>query len=148
MSKATDVPFEETLRVRDSCLCLHVQRASRALARHYDETFRPLGLTSGQFSLMMSLNQPSPPTMGAVSRLLAMDRTTVTANLKPLERRGLVAVAVDPDDRRNRRLHLTPAGRQLLAEALPFWDKAQKEVQELAGEADLNRFCAELRALS
>jgi len=86
--------------------------------------------------------------MGAVSRLLAMDRTTVTANLKPLERRGLVAVAVDPDDRRNRRLHLTPAGRQLLAEALPFWDKAQKEVQELAGEADLNRFCAELRALS
>src|SRR5215475_7422678 len=86
-----EVPYETTLLVRDACLCLHVQRAARALARRFDEALRPLGLTNGQFSLMMSLNRPEPPSMGSVATLLAMDRTTLTAALKPLERRRLVA---------------------------------------------------------
>src|ERR1700733_2686081 len=92
MSRTASVPFETTLRVRDSCLCLHVQRAARALARRFDEALRPLGLTNGQFSLLMSLNRPKPPAMSAVASLLAMDRTTLTAALKVLERRGLVKV--------------------------------------------------------
>jgi DNA-binding MarR family transcriptional regulator len=96
-----DVSFETTCAVRDACLCLHVQRAARAIARHFDEAFRPLDLTNGQFSLMMSLNAPQPPTIGTISALLAMDRTTLTAALKPLERRGLVAVSVDESDRRS-----------------------------------------------
>ena len=109
--------------VRDTCLCLHVQRAARALARRFDEALRPLALTQGQFSLLMSLNRPQPPSIGEVSALLAMDRTTVTANVKPLERRGLVQVRVDPDDRRNRRLELTASGRALLAAAAPVWKR-------------------------
>ena len=112
-----------THRVRDTCLCLHVQRAARALARRFDEALRPLALTQGQFSLLMSLNRPQPPSVGEVSALLAMDRTTVTANVKPLERRGLVQVRVDPDDRRNRRLELTASGRGLLAAAAPVWKR-------------------------
>jgi DNA-binding MarR family transcriptional regulator len=110
-----------TLMVRDRCLCLHVQRAARALARRFDDVFRPFDLTSGQFSLLMSLNRPEPPTLGNVATVLAMDRTTLTAALKPLERRGLVKVAVDKKDRRSRRLTLTAAGRALLAKALPLW---------------------------
>ena len=98
------VPFEATLKVRDACLCLHVQRAARALARRFDQALKPLGLTNGQFSLLMSLNRPEPPPMGPVAELLAMDRTTLTAALKPLQRRGLVEMEVDPDDRRGRRL--------------------------------------------
>src|SRR5690606_30994522 len=98
MSSRDELPFEITLQVRDSCLCLHVQRAARALARRYDDALRPMGLTSGQFSLMMSLNRPHPPRIGEVSALLAMDRTTLTANLKPLERRGLVRVSIDEAD--------------------------------------------------
>src|SRR5919199_6973244 len=90
------VPFETTLEVRDTCLCLHVQRAARALARRFDEALRPVGLTHGQFSLLMSLNRPEPPTIGSVAALLAMDRTTLTANLKPLERRGPVQGTRDP----------------------------------------------------
>src|SRR3954469_15209319 len=100
MSKPTDLPFETTLLVRDTCLCLHAQRAARALARQFDEALRPLGLTNGQFSLLMSLNRPGPAGMGSVAALLAMDRTTLTAALKPLTRRGLVAVLPDPQDRR------------------------------------------------
>jgi DNA-binding MarR family transcriptional regulator len=113
MSSWNELPVEITRMVRDTCLCLHVQRAARAVARHYDEALRPLGLTNGQFSLMMSLNRAQAPSIGEVSTLLAMDRTTLTANLKPLERRGLVTVTVDDADKRSRRLALTPAGRDL-----------------------------------
>src|SRR6476660_6418251 len=93
-------PFEFTLHVRDTCLCLHVQRAARALARRVDDVLRPLGLTNGQFSLLMSLNRPEPPKIGSVAALLVMDRTTLTANLKPLQRRGLITVSADEDDKR------------------------------------------------
>src|SRR5665648_701147 len=115
MSKSSELPFELTLHVRDRCLCMHVRRAARALARRYDNALRPAGLTNGQFSLMMSLNRPAPPAMGDVAALLAMDRTTLTANLKPLERRGLVEVTADAEDKRSRRLALTQAGRKGLA---------------------------------
>ncbi len=104
MSKPPDIPFATTLLVRDTCLCLHVQRAARALARRFDDALRPAELTSGQFSLMMSLNRPHAPSMGAVAALLAMDRTTLTAALTPLDRRGLVEIVVDPADRRGRLL--------------------------------------------
>jgi len=134
MSKANCLPLEKTHFVRDTCLCLHVQRAARALARHFDEVMRPLGLTHGQFSLLMSLNRPEAPTMGGVAAFLAMDRTTLTANLKPLERRELVKVTPDEKDRRSRRLTITDAGRALLVEAFPVWQKAHAEVERrLAG---------------
>src|SRR5438270_10386578 len=116
-----ELPFAVTLHVRDTCLCLHVQRAARALARRFDDVLRPLDLTHGQFSLLMSLNRPEPPSIGSVASLLAMDRTTLTANLKPLERRGLIKVSVDKKDKRSRRLTITGAGRALLAKAFPLW---------------------------
>lgn len=113
--------FAATLHIRDHCLCLHAQRAARALSRRFDEAFRGVGITSGQFSLLNSLNRPEPPTIGAVGAVLGMDRSTVTANLKPLEKRGAVAMTVDPKDRRGRRVALTDAGRALLAAATPIW---------------------------
>src|SRR5690242_3120613 len=113
MSNRDRLPVAVTHLVRDTCMCLHVQRAARALARRFDEALRPVGLTSGQFSLLMSLNREQPPTIGQVSAVLAMDRTTLNANLKPLQRRGLLTVSVDDTDRRTRRLALTAAGRAL-----------------------------------
>ena len=146
MSKHEDVPIEITHLVRDTCLCLHVQRAARKLARCFDQALRPLGLTNGQFSLMMSLNRPDAASLGSVSTLLAMDRTTLTANLKPLERRGLVTVSVDPEDRRSRRLALTLAGRALLAAAVPIWREAHAAVDRRVSDPD--RLRADLQALS
>jgi DNA-binding MarR family transcriptional regulator len=124
MSKRGRLSHAFTHHVRDTCLCLHVQRAARALARRFDEALRPLALTQGQFSLLMSLNRPEPPSIGDVAVLLAMDRTTVTANVKPLARRGLIKMRVDREDRRNRRLELTPSGQALLAAAAPIWKRA------------------------
>jgi DNA-binding MarR family transcriptional regulator len=147
VSSPETLPYETTLVVRDCCLCLHVQRAARALARRFDDALRPFGLTNGQFSLLMSLNRPLPPPMGPVASLLAMDRTTLTAALKPLERRGLVAVHQDPDDRRSRILSLTAKGRELLMGALPVWEITHREVEQAAGgnPEELRR---SLRALS
>ncbi len=148
MSKCDDLPFETTLEVRDTCLCLHLQQAARALARRFDAALRPLGLTSGQFSLLMSLNRPEPASIGNVSSLLAMDRTTLTANLKPLERRGLVTVAADNTDKRTRRLTLTPAGRALLGAAVPVWRRTHAGIDRLLTGSSLDRLRADLRALS
>jgi DNA-binding MarR family transcriptional regulator len=148
MSNRLKVSRETTLLVRDCCLCLHVQRAARALARRFDEALRPLGLTNGQFSLLMSLNRPEPPAMAAVASLLAMDRTTLTAALKPLERRGLLRTTRDPEDRRSRLMALTPKGMTLLAKAVPVWQQTHREVEELLPEGDPNRLRSNLGVLS
>ncbi|HSE79577.1 MAG TPA: MarR family winged helix-turn-helix transcriptional regulator [Alphaproteobacteria bacterium] len=129
-------------------MCLHIQRAARAVARRYDEALRPVRLTNGQFSLMMSLNRAEAPSIGKVSALLAMDRTTLTANLKPLERRSLVKVTVDPADKRSRLMALTPAGRRLLAVALPLWRRAQIATERLVAGSGPDRLRVALRALS
>ena len=123
-----DLPIAVTHEVRDRCLCLHVQRAARALARVFDDVLRPVGLSHGQYSLMVSLNQPNAPRLGDIARFLAMDRTTLTANLKPLVRRGLLRVEPDPKDARTRRLMLTEAGRDLLVKAVPIWRDTHDQV--------------------
>jgi len=135
------------LEVRDCCLCLHAQRAARALARRFDDALRPTGLTNQQFSLLMALNRLEPPTMAPVARLLGMDRTTLTAALKPLERRGLLLVEADPADRRSRRLCLTAEGHAVLWDALPIWKRTHVAIEvELPG-VDMQELIASLRAL-
>ncbi|MEV4608436.1 MULTISPECIES: MarR family winged helix-turn-helix transcriptional regulator [Rhizobiaceae] len=133
MSNSESIPFSTTLHVRDTCLCLHVQRAARALARRFDVAMKPIGLNNGQFSLMMSLNRPVPATMKSVCDLLAMDRTTLTAALKVLERRGLVRTETDPKDRRGRLLTLTEAGMAMLSAALPIWTRVHAEIDAELG---------------
>ena len=134
--------------VRDTCLCLYLQRAARAVGRRFDAALRPLGLTNGQFSLLMSLNRPEPASMGAIAALLAMDRTTLTANLKPLERRDLVEVTVDAADKRSRRLRLTSAGRALLAAAVPVWADTHAAIEGLLVRTDPDELRRDLRLLS
>ena len=123
-----DLPLKVTHEVRDRCICLHLQRAARAVARLFDDALRDLQLTNGQYSLLMALNRPEPPSISEVAFVLAMDRTTLTANLKPLQRRGLIEVTADTKDRRSRRLSLTDAGRDLLAEAVPIWRATHDEL--------------------
>jgi DNA-binding MarR family transcriptional regulator len=118
------------------------------LGRRFDEALRPFGLTNGQFSLLMSLNRPEPPPMGPVASLLAMDRTTLTAALKPLERRGLVKISQDPADRRSRLLTLSDSGRTLLARAVPVWEKTHRLIEQLIPDGDPEALRRGLRALS
>jgi DNA-binding MarR family transcriptional regulator len=134
--------------VRDACLCLHAQRAARTLSRLFDEAFQPVGITSGQFSLLNALNRPKPPAIGPVAQLLAMDRTTLTAALKPLERDGLVTIKVDPDDRRSRLLHLTDKGLSVLASAVPIWRDLHAAIEAELAEVEPDRLRGALNGLS
>lgn len=139
MSNTRLIPFETTLHVRDTCLCLHAQRAARALARRFDKALKPFGLTNGQFSLLMSLNRPEPPVMSDVAELLALDRTTLTAALKPLARDGYVEILPDPKDRRSRRLKLSDRGLEKLASALPTWQAQHEALEKEMPQGEIER---------
>lgn len=115
------IPLETVHHVRDTCLCLSMQRGARVLARRFDLALKPTGINNGQFSLLMALNQPQPPGVAQIAGLLGMDRTTMTAALKTLERRGLVNVVPDDKDRRARRIVITKQGTDVLRAALPIW---------------------------
>jgi DNA-binding MarR family transcriptional regulator len=124
LSNAPTLPVETVHHVRDTCLCLATQRAARVLARRFDAVLRPFGLTNGQFSLLVALNQPEPPPIGRLAPFLAMDASTLTAAVKPLERRGLLRLVQDAEDRRSRRVQITADGVALLGDAIPAWRAA------------------------
>ncbi len=147
MSKTIPLPYKTTLHVRDHCMCLTVQRAARALARIFDEALRPHDLTNGQFSLLMSLNRPEPPNLSSVASLLAMDRTTLTAALKPMERRGLIKTMVDPSDKRSRLLALTDAGMRLLVDVMPIWVRTHGDLEQVLTPGEQGRLLNDLRKL-
>ncbi len=131
--------------VAQTCLCLHTQRAARALARLFDNALRPLGLNNGQFSLLMALNRLEPPAIGELAPFLAMDRTSLTAALKPLERRGLVLLEPDRSDRRSRRVQITPDGVLLLETALPTWRETHARLDAALGGDAPGRLRGDLR---
>ncbi len=135
---------EIVLHVANTCLCLHTQRAARALARLFDTALRPHGLSNGQFSLLMALNRPEPPSINALAPFLAMDRTSLTAALKPLERRGLVQIIADKADRRSRRIKITAEGVALLAAALPAWRDTHAKLDAALGDGAPERLRADL----
>jgi DNA-binding MarR family transcriptional regulator len=143
-----DLPLSVTHEVRDRCLCLHMQRAARVIGRRFDEALKPIGVNQGQFSLLISLNRPDAPSISAVAQLLAMDRTTLTANLKPLERRGLVLIVPDQDDGRLRRLQLTAGGRALLRRAVPIWRQTHAEIDALVPHGNVGQLTTNLLALT
>lgn len=134
--------------VARTCLCLHVQRAARTVGRRYDQALRPLGITNGQFSILMVLSRPQPTGMTELADFIGMDRTTLTAALKPLERRGLVQLDQDAEDRRARRITLTDAGRALIGEAVPLWKRVQGEVSRTLPGTELDRLRADLKAMA
>jgi DNA-binding MarR family transcriptional regulator len=134
--------------IEEACLCLSTQRAARVIGRRYDAALRPTGLSNWQFGLLMMFVRDEAPTISELAHDLATDRTTITANLKPLERRGLLEIQADTEDRRVRRIVLTNEGRAVLTEALPLWEKAQAACTEQLGKIDQNAFRAAVSALS
>lgn len=134
--------------VEQSCLSFAAQKAARAIGRRYDASLRPTGLSNWQFTLLMMLVREEPPTISALAQHLATDRTTITANLKPLERRGLVNVQGDAEDRRVRRVVLSDEGRALLTEAYPLWQEAQEALARQLGKVDQDAFRAAVATLT
>jgi DNA-binding MarR family transcriptional regulator len=126
------------------CACLNLRMASRFITSLYDEYLRPVRLRVTQFSVLTALEQAGSISITNLSAILLMDRTTLTRDLKPLERQGLVSVS-EGDDRRKRNITLSSKGRELLTRALPLWDQAQTHIRTHMGD---DRYTALLGQLS
>jgi DNA-binding MarR family transcriptional regulator len=113
--------------VARECTAASLRRASRAIGRIYDEVMAPTGLRGTQFSLLVALSLTGDVAVARLADELGLDRTTLTRNLAPLERDGLVA-SVAGADRRVRMVRLTAEGRRLLGRVLPLWRQAQERV--------------------
>lgn len=137
------------LAIRAACNCLAIRRAARSVARSYDEALRDLDLNNGQFSMLAAIAGLQPAGIQRIGEVLGMDRTTVTAALKPLQRRGMVEIEVAEDDQRGRAVRLTRVGAQLLDRAIPLWEAAQQEVaRQLGGTEAADDFRRQLAALN
>ena len=136
----SSLPITTIHQIRDQCLCLAAQRAARKLARRFDRLFAPLGLTNGQFSMLVALGGQWQPRLGELAEFLAMDATTMTAAAKTLEKRGLLQLVADQTDARARRPVLTEAGRVLVGQAVPLWrvehGKLHAELAETQASTD------------
>ena len=129
------------------CFSFALRRAARAVSRQYDDALAPLALNNGQFSMLALLSELGPLRIQKVAETLSMDRTTVTAALKPLERRKLVRVDVAGDDARAREAVLTPAGEALLREAIPLWRVQQERLKKMLSAEDAEALRAQLGRL-
>ena len=136
MTTTTPFPRPVALEVRDQCLCFAAQRSARELARRFDRLFLPLGITNGQFSMMVAMGGMGAPKLGELANFLGMDHATVTAAIRKLETRGLVSQRNDGTDRRARRVSITEAGTALIAKAVPLWRQEHANLAvELGDEA-------------
>lgn len=133
----------QCLEVARSCAVFNLRRAARAATSRYEEDMRALDLKATQFSLLVATALYEPVNISELAGLMVMDRTTLTRNLKPLQKRGLLQV-LPGADRRTRAVSLTADGDAILEQALPLWERAQREVVDGLGQ---QRFDGLLRDL-
>jgi DNA-binding MarR family transcriptional regulator len=111
------------------CACLKVRTAARAVTRVYDDALRPVGLRATQLSVLVAVASGEAVSIASLSRMLGMDRSTLTRNLRPLEEKALVILGPE-GHHRSRTLRVTPRGDQLVRKALPLWEKTQEKLRE------------------
>ena len=116
-----------------ACACFNLRKAGRAVTQSYDRALQTVELRVTQFSILAVLRRLGASTISRLAEGLVMDRTTLTRDLKPLERRGYIKVEPG-EDRRTRTVTLTKRGRQALARAIPIWEEVQARMVEGLGE--------------
>lgn len=129
------------------CSCTALRKASRRISQLFDMALAPSGLKITQRAILAQIGRSERTTVGNLAEALVMDPGALAHTLKPLERDGLVAVAIDPDDRRNRLITLTRRGRTKLAETDALWAKAQRGFESAFGRAESESLREALRVL-
>jgi DNA-binding MarR family transcriptional regulator len=119
----------------DLCNCFAIRKAARHVTQHYDRTLAPSGLRTTQYAILQRIARSGHRTINELAAEMALDRTTMGRNLRPLERDGLVVLTPDPEDRRRRALTLTESGRERLAAARALWVDAQASFEAAYGSA-------------
>lgn len=133
----SDSPLNPTLAIANqvpaTCMGLHIRRASRILTQAYDAALRPTGLVVNQFTFLVAIHLFEPVAITRLAQELCADQTTVTRNIKLLEKQRFVAIAPG-DDRRIKLVSLTPEGQAVLAAAMPLWQQVQAELRQRFGD--------------
>ena len=129
MSKPSTIPL--------SCMCASFRRASRVLTQHYEAALRPLGPRATQFTLLQALSLAGEVSQGTLGEILAIDSTTLTRTLAIMERQGWIA-SRPGEDRRERLLSLSKAGRTEYNRTLPHWEKVQQKLRAQFGNKRWN----------
>lgn len=130
-----------------ACVCFNIRKSTRLLTAHYDRVMNPTGLKATQFSLLMTVLQQDTASVSQLANILGMDRTTLSRNVRLLEKKALISVSPG-EDRREQRIALTDRGRKAIDQAMPFWEKAQAEVVAIFGEEWVQGFLTSLKQLN
>jgi DNA-binding MarR family transcriptional regulator len=135
------------MSIEAPCACTALRRATRAVTAAYDAALAPAGLRITQFSVLRTLARLGPLPVTRLAAEAALDRSTMGRNLDPLERRGLVRIAVGEADQRERVAHLTAAGTAAIEAALPYWREAQARITALVAPSAIGALVDQLGAL-
>lgn len=127
------------------CACFNLRKAARAVTSMYDEALRPTGLRATQLPLLMIAKVLGTTTVTQLAEAVVMDRTTLTRNLRPLEKRGLISVE-EGEDRRVRHVAIRPRGLEVLRKAIPLWHEAQARMIGGLGEERFLQLVSNLNA--
>ena len=133
MKQTNPVNSTELGQVVSKCACFNLRKAARVITQHFDEILKPSGLLTTQFTILMAVAMAKSGTINQLAEILVVDRTTLTRNLKPLEREGLLK-SEPGQDQRTRVISLTSNGETALAKALPLWEQAQNTVEGVLGQ--------------
>lgn len=125
------------------CACFNIRKSTRVITQFYDNAMQPVELRATQFTILAVLSAHSGITLTDLAGLLVMDRTTLTRNLRPLEKQGLIKTGPG-QDKRTRQIELAIKGKNRLEKAIPLWKQAQKQVTKYMGSDRFNRFLSEL----
>jgi DNA-binding MarR family transcriptional regulator len=133
----------EALPAPQDCNCFALRSAARHVTQFYDQSLAPVGLRTTQFSILAKLKRTGPLTINALAEDMVMDRTTLSRNILPLDRDGLIEIGALASDRRAKELRLTTAGEKRLQAAIKAWSRAQTRFETTFG----TKRAAELRAM-
>ncbi|MEL7569581.1 MAG: MarR family winged helix-turn-helix transcriptional regulator [Eubacteriaceae bacterium] len=129
------------------CYCTKIRKASRSITQHYINILKPSGLKITQFALLNNLRRNGPLTMNNLSEATNLERTTLIRNLRPLENKKFIQIISQENSKANL-ICLTESGEQKLTEALPYWEKAQKSIEEMLSNEEIENFDKTLKKLA
>ncbi len=130
------------------CLCALIRKAGRILTRRYDRYLKPSGLKTTQFGMLRNIAANPAITVSELAKLLFMDQTTVSRNLRILEKSGYIRLEPEVTDHRIKRIHIADIGRSKMNEAIPLWEKAQLDMERVLGRQSIEGLLDSLRTMA
>lgn len=140
----TSSNFAQYLEPAQGCMCFHIRKSARAITQLYEDALRPTDLRATQFTLLVASRVMGTATINDLAKGLVMDRTTLTRNLRPLQKQGFIRILPGKDDHREREVTLTLVGQEILSEALPLWETVQGTLIDALGQGRVTRLLKDL----